>query len=115
LSNFGTDGLPYSNKNKDKIVQYSKALGTINETLNRYDQDKSASLPSGTHSRPEYKKELQTIIRELQENKVFGVIPGRKHASFSKPVSPIHTKPIKDVLTWVVEHLESRTLGKTLF
>ena len=44
------------------------------------------SLPSGAHSRPEYKKELQTIIKELQENKVFDVIPGRKHASFNKPV-----------------------------
>ena len=32
-------------------------------------------------------KRIETIIKELQENKVFDVIPGRKHASFTKPVS----------------------------
>ena len=97
-----------SNKTKEGIVRCSKALGVIHETLKRYDQENSVCLSSGAHGRPEYKKELQTIIKELQENKVLEVIPGRKHASFSKPVSLMHAKPTKDILAWVVEHLEKR-------
>lgn len=97
-----------SNKSKEGIVRCSKALGVVHATLKKYDEDNNISLSSGAHGRPEYKKELQTIIKELQENKVFNVIPGRKHASFSKPVSLIHAKPNKDILAWVIEHLEKR-------
>ena len=102
-----------SNKNKESIVRCSKALGMIQETLNKYDQDNSVCLSSGAHSAPKSHKELLTIIKELQEHEVFEIIPGRKHPSFCKPVSIMHAKSTQDIIDWVVDHLENRYFKKT--
>ena len=65
-----------SNKSKENILRGSKALGVTDHTLNRYDQDNSVCLLSGAYSVPGSQKELQMIIKELQEHKVFEVITG---------------------------------------
>ena len=46
-------------------------------------------------------------MKELQQYQVFDTLPGRKHPSFDKPVNVMHAKPTKDILAWVVEHVES--------
>ena len=54
----------------------SKALGVTHHILNKYDQDNSVCLSSGVHSVPGSQKELQMIIKELQEHQVFEVTSG---------------------------------------
>lgn len=97
-----------ANKSSEGFVRRSKALGVMNEILSRYDESNFVSSPSGVHNIPENKKELELIIKELQDHKVFEIIQGRKHPSFEQPVSVVHIKPVPDILTWVTHHLTSR-------
>ena len=101
-----------SNESKENIVRGSKALGVTDHTLNRYDQDNSVCLSSGAHSVQGSQKELQMIIKELQDHKVFEVIPGQKHHSFCKPVTILHAKSTDDITKWVVKHQNNRYFKK---
>ena len=65
-----------SNKSKENVVQGSKALGVTHHILNKYDQDNIVCLSSGVHSVPGSQKELQMIIKKLQEHQVFEVTSG---------------------------------------
>ena len=84
----------------------------MNEILSRFDESNKVSSLSGAHGVPEHKKELELIIKELQEHKVFEVIQRRKHLSFDKPVSVGHMKPVSEILSWVTDHLTSRYYKK---
>ena len=101
-----------SNKSAEGIVRCNKALGVMNEILSRFDESNKVSSLSGAHGVPKHKKELELIIKELQEHKVFEVIQGRKHPSFDKPVSVVHMKPVSEILSWVTDHLTSRYYKK---
>lgn len=65
-----------SNKTKPVIVRCSKALGTLNELLENFDEDSCVARPSGAHHVPSYKEDLHMIVQELQQNKIFDNIPG---------------------------------------
>ena len=101
-----------SNKTSEGIVRRSKALGVMNEILSRFDESNDVSSLSGVHNVPESKKELELIIKELLDHKVFEVIQGRKHPSFNKPVSVVHIKSVSAILSWVADHLTSRYYKK---
>ena len=101
-----------TNKTETAIVHASKAIGIINETIRKYDHENNIGQSSGAHSAPAIKKELDIIIKELQQNQAFDIQPGQKHPSFEKPVNVMHAKPTKDIITWVAEHVENRYFKK---
>ena len=94
-----------ANKTDDAIVRCGKALGTMYRLLEKFDRDNSVSDVSGTHLKPSYKRDLNIILHELQESKVFKIIPGRVHTSFKKPTNIIHEKPAQNSITWIMTHL----------
>ena len=49
--------------------------------LEIFDKHNSVSDVSGAHLKPSYKRDLNIILHELQESKVFKIIPGRVHTS----------------------------------
>ena len=69
------------NKTDDAIVRCGKVLGTMYRLLEKFDKDNSVSDVSGAHLKPSYKRDLNIILHELQESKVFKIIPGRVHTS----------------------------------
>ena len=97
-----------ANKTKEAIVHCGKVLGTLDPLLAQFDRDNSVSQPSGAHHSPLFKKDLDVIVKELQEYEVFTRIPGRKHHSFPKPRDILHAKPCKPISVWVREHLVQR-------
>ena len=97
-----------TNKNETAIVRASKAIGIIKDTIQKFDQENSITSSSGSHGAPAIKKELDIIVKELQQYQAFAIQCGRKHPSFDKPFHVIHAKPTKDIVAWVVEHVESR-------
>ena len=103
-----------SNKTPEGIVRRSKALGAMNEVLSRFDESNDVSSLSGAHNVPVIKKELESIVKELQNHKAFEVIQGRKYPSFDKPVSVVHSKPVSAILSWVADHLTSHYYKKII-
>ena len=94
-----------ANKTDDAIVRCGKALGTMYRLLEKFDKDNSVSDVSGAHLKPSYKRDLTIILHELQESKVFNIIPGRVHTSLKNPTNIIHAKPAQNSITWIMTHL----------
>lgn len=63
------------NKTKDAIVRCGKALGTLNTVLNNFDENSNVPTVSDAHHSPSFKQDLNLIVEELQQTKVFDVIP----------------------------------------
>ena len=61
----------------------------------RFDESNDVSSLSGVHNIPDSKKEIELIIKELQDYDAFEIIQGRKHPSFDKLVSVVHIKPFQ--------------------
>ena len=60
-----------SNKTKQGITQCSKALGTLSNLLKNFDENNHVAYVSGAHHSPSYKQDLNLIVEELQQTKVF--------------------------------------------
>ena len=99
-----------SNKTKDAIVRCGKALGTLNTVLNNFDENNNVPTVSDAHHSPSFKQDLNLIVEELQQTKVFDVIPNRTHKSFKNPRDVLHAKSTEEVIDWVSEHLEQKYL-----
>ena len=97
-----------SNKTKPAIIRCSKALGTLHDMLENFDEDNGVARPGGAHRPPSYKEDLHLIVQELQQSKVFDHIPGRKHGCFKKVKDLLHEKPSKEVTSWISGHLKEK-------
>ena len=97
-----------SNKTKESIIRCSKGLGVLQEMLDNFDDHSSVSTPSGAHHPPSYQQNVRLIEEELQQSKIFDVVPKRKHQHFSKPKNLLHARPTKDIMLWLCDHLKSR-------
>ena len=80
-----------ANRTDDAIIRSGKVLGTLHSSvLEQFDDDNLMSDVSGA---PAYKRDLNSIVKELQQSNVFKDIPGRQHASFPKPTNVLLLKP----------------------
>ena len=102
IKNFG------ANKRDEAIVRSSKALGTLQNMLYQFDKENHNQAPTGAHSKPSYKNELNSIINELKKHQVFDIIPQRKHESFPKPSNLLHIKPKNSMVEWLITHTKKR-------
>lgn len=89
-----------SNKTKESIVRCSKALGVLQEMLDNFDDHNNVSIPSGAHQPPLYLQDVRLIVEQLQQSRIFDIVPTRKHQHFSKPKNLLHDKPKKDIMSW---------------
>lgn len=48
------------------------------------------------------------IVEELQQSKIFDVVPNRSHKSFKNPIDILHAKSDKEIVDWVSEHLKQK-------
>ena len=93
------------NKMEEGIVRCSNILGTIQAVLDIFDNDNDVLSPSGSYHRASFKKDLQTLVKELHKLEAFKVIPGRKYKTFPNPVNRLHSKPMEDMISWIKDHL----------
>ena len=93
------------NKTDDAIVRCGKVLGPMCKVLQQFDDENDVRNESGYHKKPSFQKDLNTVLRELQEYQVFSVTPGRTHNTFKKPTNILHAKSAQSTLTWIMEHL----------
>ena len=96
-----------ANKTGPAITRIGKALGTIVPVLSNFDRDNGVAHLSGAHQVASTKKDMETIIKELDKAKVFSEINGRSHSSFKNPVDHLHRKPIEELHTWISDHVKN--------
>ena len=65
------------------------------------------AIPSGTHSRASIRKDLDIIVEEIQNLKVFDTVAGRKHPSFSHPKNALLQKSEDELKRWITVHIRT--------
>lgn len=94
-----------ANKTEVGIQRSARALGTIVPVLEQFDAQNQMPDMSGAHRRASAEKDQGIIVSELQKIKVFDVIPGRRHETFTKPKNVLHDKKSNELKTWITERL----------
>lgn len=73
-------------------------LGTLNDVLSNFDESNHVATVSGAHRSPSYIQDLNMIVEELQQSKVFDVVPNQIHNSFRKPKDILHAKTAREIV-----------------
>ena len=71
-----------ANKSKKAIIRVGKSLGSLLKVLNHFDTENKVELTSGHHTQKKASKDLATVIEQLVEANVFGIIRLRRHEIF---------------------------------
>ena len=98
------DGLG-ANKSEKAITRVGKAIGTMTSTIDNFDTVNKVPAESGAHSKKSSEKDLNKVISQLVKSKVFDIVPGRKHKSFSNiNTNCIRTLPEQGLKDWMIQH-----------
>lgn len=73
-----------SNVTDAAIVRVGKAIGPLSETMTSFDKHYKVPSDSGKHSTRSSKKDLDEIVKQLSNSKVFTRSAGRVHKNFPK-------------------------------
>ena len=79
----------------------AKDLGKLFPICQRFDEENNVAIPSGTHSRASIRKDLDIIVEEIQNLKVFDTVAGRKHPTFSHPKNALLQKSEDELKRWI--------------
>ena len=99
-----------SSLQQDQNVQSGKALGILNTVLKNFEENNNVPTVSDAHHSSLFKQDLNLIVGELQQTKVFDVMPNQTHKSCKNSRDVIHAKSTEEVVDWVSEHLEQKYL-----
>ena len=97
-----------ANKTEQAIVRASKCSHLLNALLSNFDHTSGVHAPSGSHSRPSDKADLERMITVLCDSKVFSAIGKRAHKCFHTiECNGLITSLDKDkLIQWMHEHFE---------
>lgn len=88
------------------ISRVSRSTLYTNQITKNYDAQTNTRTASGTHEDADLSQDVNTIVAQLVQNKVFKSIPGRKHAAF--PVieaNPFSIIDMEDIQGWISKSL----------
>ena len=90
-----------ANKKEKAIVRVGRAIGTVAPVLFSFDQDNDVTATTGVHKVADSHKDVQTLVKELTNHKVFKQISQRKHRTFPHPHKMLHSKDRQELVDWV--------------
>ena len=70
-----------------------------------FDKDNDISHDSGGQKSACISKDLNILMTELQQSKVFQSNGTRMHVSFQNPSDPLHSKSKHELTHWLVSYL----------
>ena len=79
----------------------------VNKICSSFECQNHTTPESDNHRRPSFIKDLQLILKLLEDGKVFMKQPGRSHASFKKFRQIFHHFSSKQLSDWISERLEN--------
>ena len=95
-----------ANKTPTAIVRVGKSLGPLSRFLEKFDKENGIRVPTGAHHKPNFSKDRDIIVRELQQNHIFCESDAsRKHRSFPKVKVLLYSTSREELHTWIIQHL----------
>ena len=76
-----------------RVKRAGKAIASVQSVCQTFEKQTSIQIHSDHHPHPSFGKDFYTIFKVLQEENVFGVLPGREYPTFK------FTKRILETLT----------------
>ena len=73
-----------ANKTPKAVIRIGKVVGIVSSTLDHYDKVTGVDQGSGKHTRRSDRDDLNLVLKELRESKVFVYSKGRKHKKFQR-------------------------------
>ena len=92
-----------ANITEKTLLRTGKCIGPLTKVLNNYDSENELKKASTTHSSARANKDIQTIVKQLEDTNVFSKcsVP-RAHRSFSKLQQSIYLKlSRKKIIVWM--------------
>ncbi len=98
-----------SNVHKSSVVRASKSLGVVHHIICELFESETRKKKADSHHHPfpEIKKDFELLLSVLEGEKVFSIIPGRKHSSFKHTKGVIESFDKDKYLEWIKYHLVS--------
>lgn len=90
-----------ANQSERAITRVGKALGTLSHVLDQFDRVNGIASLSAIRSTPSSEKDRDMILQQLQTSKVFTIVPGRTHRTFSNPRQVLHAMEQSKLLEWI--------------
>lgn len=95
-----------ANKSVKAIQRVGKTVGVTDDLINNFDLQNNVASISGVHNEKSMEKDLNMIIKELQEIRAFKVTSDKVHDSFKNlSTNLIRTLDEKSVKGWMVERV----------
>ena len=80
---FKTDAHTFKGEITDKtITRISRSTEPTDEMLLSYDHNTAVRRPSGRHTTQSPEDDILAIVEQLQQAKVYKLVPGRYHSAF---------------------------------
>lgn len=97
-----------ANKSEKAIRRVGKAIGTLTDTLENFDNINNVPAESGAHSTRSNEKDLNKVVSQLVKSKVFDITPGRRHKSLSNlRTNYIRSLSESKLKEWMLDHYAS--------
>ena len=100
------EGLGAANKSEKAIMRVGKTVGVLEGLLNNFDSDNDVATISNAHTARSMVKDLNIVIKELQELQAFKPMSNKVHRSFkSLSTNLIRTLNEKTLKEWMVKNM----------
>ena len=95
-----------ANKSEKAIMRVRKTVGVLEGLLNNFDSDNDVATISNAHTASSMVKDLNIVIKELQELQAFKPMSDKVHRSFkSLSTNLIRTLDEKTLKEWMVKNM----------
>lgn len=78
----GPMGTLGSNINEESVSRIGKSIGEVMKIGKQFDEENGVPEESGKRSRRSVAVDMQKLLSQLSDTKVFDQIPGREHSQF---------------------------------
>ena len=91
------------NQTEKTIQRVGRAIGTIVPILEQFDAHNDVPISSSSHTRPDDKVDIATVVGVLVDVHSFQFHEGRSYRQFPRPKNVLLAKSRDDVVTWIKE------------
>lgn len=64
------------------VNRAARSIGVLDDICNTFESQTGVGLASGNHNRPSVAKDVEMVVKVLEDEDIFENIRGRKHNSF---------------------------------
>ena len=91
-----------SSKTKHSIIRTGKAIGTIDNILQKFDEENNLTAHLGAHKAATYTNDHLKVVENFKRHKVFQVLNRTPYKSHPRPPNLLSKLSKNDLLSWMM-------------